>query len=223
SSDCYDGKSDSVVNPGIGRVNQAFYEHFVRDRNNVKTVFDINSEHCMPTDNYGGACDQSAKSTHYLSNCNYSAAFHLLNHFYGGNLKMPTRATQQNGKLTKFSQDDFFYVTTPGMYSMDTVGYIYVPSGCLDKSTKCKLHVAFHGCEMGQSKIGDAYVRHGGYNEVGELNNIIILYPQAKASTVPVNIAGCWDWWGYTGALFATNSGFQPTAIKRMIDRVAGL
>lgn len=216
------GKSDTTIDPGVGKVDQAFYEHFVRDPGNVMTVFDLNSVHTMPTDNYGGPCDQDAEPTHYMSNCNYSAAFHLLNHMYGGHLRRPTRATTLGGKLMMFSQEDFFYVTTPGMYSMDTQGYIYIPTGCLDKSQKCKLHVAFHGCKMGRQLIGEAFVRHGGYNEVGELNNIIILYPQAIPSTVPFNPKGCWDWWGYTGALFATNSGFQPTALKRMINRVTG-
>ena len=37
---------------------------------------------------------------------------------------------------------------------------------------------------------------NAGYNEVGELNNIIILYPQAIATVSNPN--GCWDWWGYT-------------------------
>ena len=39
------------------------------------------------------------------------------------------------------------------------------------------------------------YARNTGYNEVGELNNIIMLYPQAIATGMNPN--GCWDWWGY--------------------------
>jgi len=51
--------------------------------------------------------------------------------------------------------------------------------------------------------IGDAFARHAGYNEVGQLNNIIILYPQAIAVTG--NPDGCWDWWGYTVNFFGTH------------------
>ena len=37
-----------------------------------------------------------------------------------------------------------------------------------------------------------------GYNEVGELNNIVILYPQAiRSLTIPYNPNACFDWWGY--------------------------
>ena len=50
--------------------------------------------------------------------------------------------------------------------------------------------------------IGDTYVRHGGYNEVADLNDIIILYPQAIKSLLHGNPNGCWDWWGYTGLTF---------------------
>ena len=37
-----------------------------------------------------------------------------------------------------------------------------------------------------------------GYNEVGELNNIVILYPQTiRSLTIPYNPNACFDWWGY--------------------------
>ncbi|KAH3739752.1 uncharacterized protein LOC127851632 [Dreissena polymorpha] len=216
----YNGKLDTTVNPAIGSKIEEFYRHFIPNSNNIKTVFNISSVHAHITDNYGGPCDQPHEEN-YLNNCNYSAAFDLLNHIYGGNLQKPSATTQQNGQLMAFSQSDFFYVSTPGMYSMDDTGYIYVPSGCVNKRTACKLHVAFHGCKMYHKRIGDAYIRHGGYNEVGELNNIIILYPQTVTSATNPN--GCWDWWGYTGALFATQSGFQPTALRRMIHKAAGI
>ena len=46
--------------------------------------------------------------------------------------------------------------------------------------------------------IDEDYVRNAGYNEVGELNNIVIFYPQTiRSFTVPYNPNGCFDWWGY--------------------------
>ena len=80
--------------------------------------------------------------------------------------------------------------------------------------TACRLHIAFHGCLQGRqvtnmyslqyaiylaSKlpycrqlIGDVYAKHAGYNAVAEVNNIIVLYPQAVNSFF--NPSGCWDW-----------------------------
>ena len=48
--------------------------------------------------------------------------------------------------------------------------------------------------------IKDKFARHTGYNEVGELNNIIIIYPQATA--IIENPLGCWDWYGYIDKLY---------------------
>ena len=38
------------------------------------------------TNNFGAPCDQH-NSKNFMNNCNYSAAFDLLNFIYGGNLK----------------------------------------------------------------------------------------------------------------------------------------
>jgi len=48
--------------------------------------------------------------------------------------------------------------------------------------------------------MGDKFVQNAGYNEVGELNNIIIVYPQATSTDVNVN--GCWDGAGYTSGYY---------------------
>lgn len=51
-----------------------------------------------------------------------------------------------------------------------------------------------------RERIGDVYARHSGYNEVGEMNDIIILYPQVSVSAL--NLMGCWDWFAYTGIYY---------------------
>jgi len=211
----FGGVHDSVVNPSIVSKVSEYYHHYVT-AGSIKTVTNVPAEHSMPTRNYGGACDR-LNAPNYLNNCNYDAAFELLNHIYGGHLKQPTTAS---GQLIKFDQGDFFYFSSPSTYSMDNFGYVYVPTGCQNKHAPCKLHIAFHGCQQGQSNVGDAYVRHGGYNEVAEANNIIILYPQVTATLS--NPQGCWDWFGYTGLMFATKSGFQMTAVYRMMEHVIG-
>lgn len=101
---------------------------------------------------------------------------------------------------------------------LDSVGYVYVPSGCNSQSSNCRVHVSLHGCQQGRYLIGNKYVLHTGYNEVAELNNIIVIYPQATSSLL--NLFGCWDWWGYTGPYYATKLAPQMKAIKDMVDRV---
>lgn len=50
---------------------------------------------------------------------------------------------------------------------------------------------------------------------------MIILYPQANANTI-LNGLGCWDIGIQKGShlLYATNEGYQPKAIKAMVDRL---
>lgn len=43
-------------------------------------------------------------------------------------------------------------------------------------------------------KIGDQYTTLSGYNEVAELNDIIVIYPQTIAKPMDGNRNGCWDW-----------------------------
>ncbi len=53
----------------------------------------------------------------------------------------------------------------------------------------------FHGCLQTLEDIQDLFYTKTGYNEWAEANNIIVVYPQAKKSTVfPLNPNGCWDW-----------------------------
>ena len=58
-------------------------------------------------------------------------------------------------------------------------------------------------------------------NAWADANNIIVLYPQAKASLLlPINPNACWDWWGYIAYDdgYITKAGLQIAAIKAMLD-----
>ena len=57
----------------------------------------------------------------------------------------------------------------------------------------CKLHVYLHGCQQGKYNIGTTFIDNSGFNQVADANDIIILYPQAKSTSV-TNANGCWDW-----------------------------
>ncbi|XP_056425513.1 uncharacterized protein LOC130367135 [Hyla sarda] len=102
---------------------------------------------------------------------------------------------------------------------MDTAGYIYVPASC-QSGAVCKLHIVFHGCLQAREKLGDKYARNTGYNQVADLNNFIILYPQAKSNMSNPN--GCWDWWGFSSYAYANKNGYQMTGVERMMLRTLG-
>ena len=107
---------------------------------------------------------------------------------------------------------------------------IYVPTNCNFHpiSLECSVHILFHGClqnldsfyiHSGGDRFNDTLVRHSGWNQWAETNNIIVVYPQAKASLIdPINPEGCWDWWGYTGFDYAWNTAPQMKTVYNMIQ-----
>ncbi|XP_070548547.1 poly(3-hydroxybutyrate) depolymerase-like [Ptychodera flava] len=210
----YGGTLDSVVMQGSVREVEEYYLAFGA---NIKTKYNLNAEHATPTDFYGNSC--SYRGSPYINNCNYNAAYEILNHMYGG-LTRPGSNTILRGDFYAFDQDEFFYTSLPSQSSMDDVGYVYVPSGCDRRFSNCKVHIAMHGCEQGRVYLGDEYARNTGYNEVAELNDIIIIYPQAINSILLGNAMGCWDWWGYTGTAYASNLAPQMIAVHRILERV---
>jgi poly(3-hydroxybutyrate) depolymerase len=110
-----------------------------------------------------------------------------------------------------------------GDISLDDEGFIYIPTACADRTTPCRLHVAIHGCSQGRSFVGSEFAEHNGMNEWAETNNVIILYPNAKADAAKGNPEGCWDWWGYLGSLdYDLKSGPQMAFMKSIMDTVLG-
>ncbi len=72
---------------------------------------------------------------------------------------------------------------------------------------------------MGKYQISEDFIRYSGYNQLADLNNIIIVYPQVINNYLK-NPFGCWDWWGYTSVNYANKNGYQMKAIKSIIDRI---
>ena len=100
---------------------------------------------------------------------------------------------------------------------MNEIGYLYVPANCENNSNsgaKCRLHVAFHGCEQYVDKIHGLFFRDAGYDDWADAHHVIILYPQATPwlrladpSQITGNPKGCWDWWGYSGDEYLGRDG----------------
>ena len=134
-----------------------------------------------------------------------------------------------SSKMSQFSQQAlvqsaFGRADQQAWGSLAEYGYVYIPPYCAQGGT-CGLHVAFHGCKQGgetDPPFGNIYAKYAGYNEWAKLNAIVVLYPQIQDTTFgPVNPEGCWDWWGYTDANYANQSGRQIRAVAQMINILA--
>eukprot|EP01121_Diplochlamys_sp_Union-15-3_P003906 TRINITY_DN1384_c0_g1_i1.p1 TRINITY_DN1384_c0_g1~~TRINITY_DN1384_c0_g1_i1.p1 ORF type:complete len:329 (-),score=35.16 TRINITY_DN1384_c0_g1_i1:89-1075(-) len=204
----FSGSKDTVVVPGVVQKLEEYWRNYI-NANNIKTQYSVPAEHSIVTLNYGKPC--AYLGTPYINNCGFDFAGEALKWIYG-NLNSPTTAS---GTIIQIDQGK--YTSSPSAISMDKYAYAYVPKGCQSGQT-CRLHVAFHGCLQSFSVVGDDFVKNAGYNGWAEANNIIILYPQAKASILLLNPNGCWDWYGYTGQNYATRTAAQILTVKKMMD-----
>ena len=210
----FSGTRDTTVHrPVMDALNQ-YYQHYVPAPNIVYKT-DLDAAHAHITDSYGNACTTS--SSPYINNCGFDGPGALLQHIYGPLLPRNTGAL--SGQLIQFDQAEF--VPNPTGKSLDTTGWVYVPAACARKEP-CKVHVALHGCEQSQGKIGDAYYAHAGYNQWADTNHLIVLYPQTVVSNLsPSNPKACFDWWGYNDpGAYDTKHGVQMAGIKKMVDRL---
>ncbi len=70
----------------------------------------------------------------------------MFDFLYGGGLTAPNTGTLPPGELLEFEQTEFVGGGSAASISLDTIGFVYIPTGCKDRSRTCRLHVAFHGC-----------------------------------------------------------------------------
>lgn len=175
----------------------------------------------MPTQGYGKPCD--FKGSPYIGDCGYDAAFEAMLTGAPGMVRgKPSDTVAAN--LRVFDQAPFF-AGLPAAVSMAATGFVYVPTRChgVAATRPCKLHVAFHGCQQGVDTLGDVFATHAGYNGHAERNDIVVLYPNARAGQVPFNPKGCFDWWGYTTPAYASSLGAQVAGVKNMVERLAAV
>jgi poly(3-hydroxybutyrate) depolymerase len=206
----FHGTLDNVVDAGVTAAAVEFYSDLVGE-DAVSYVDDIAVVHGMPTIASGLACDSFG--TPFIQACDYDAAGALLLALYG---PLADRV-EARGELRRIPQ--------PGADDalMLDEAYLYVPTSCA-AGASCGIHVALHGCSQSSAFVGDAFASGAGYNEWAEANRLLVLYPQVGSSKIaPMNPYGCWDWWGYTGADYATRDGSQVAVIKAMLDTLAGI
>lgn len=196
------GQKDTIVAAAVTEASAALYERLGLD---VVRDFDRPYAHLLPTAAAGGDCATAAPP--YIAGCGFDAAGEAFRALYGVEAQFPPAPT---GTLRTFDQAAYAE-SNPG----GDLGYLYVPKDCAD-GARCGLHIALHGCEQSAEQIGDLYAREGGFNRWADLARVVVLYPQAKSSLMPLNPKACWDWWGYTGADYDTRDGAQLVWIAEM-------
>jgi len=207
----FTGTRDDTVSQDVVKALRDYYTLFGVD---TRLVADQPAGHGMVTASAGGACGATASP--YINDCRYDAAGELLKYLLG-DLAPPS--AKEGGALVRFDQAPFAGGDAAAI-GLAAEGFAYIPRSC--RSGRCRVHVAFHGCHQNAESVGERFVREAGYNRWADANRLIVLYPQTAASSFPLfNPRACWDWWGYTGALYATRDGAQIRAVWAMIERLA--
>lgn len=224
------GSLDTVVTRGV--VNQ-LYDYYVTSGHlipaeNVHYNKELHSGHTFPTDfsNSGESACSSSRSP-FISNCAFDGAGAILQHIYGNTLSNRTHSPK--GKWITFKQTEF--APSAPHIGLAEEGYLYVPASCASGSTKCRLHIAFHGCAQNHDTVGNFFLIGTGYDKWADNNHLIVLFPQTKVDYMlhltPANgwlnnANGCWDWIGNYGSDFSTKNGLQMATIRKMIERITG-
>jgi poly(3-hydroxybutyrate) depolymerase len=233
----FTGGSDSVVSSETVEKARAVYAALGVPGANI--VFEDDSGpaakagHSWVTKNFGGRC--SANKEPYINDCAYDQAGAELKAIYGRDLRPPTAAP--SGRLVAFDQSEFVPDGAARANGLSDAGYLYLPKDCEPgAAAACRLHIVLHGCTQSSEALGDEFYTKIGVNEWADANRIIVLYPQAHATTVAelppqagmtalidANPYGCWNWWGYAeDPRYLTKNGVQISAIWAMVRRIEG-
>jgi len=208
------GTRDDMIARPVSDALVDFYRAFVPAAQ-VHYVTDVAVAHGLPTVAAGGDCGTTASP--YLNACGYDGVGTMLTELYPSLTRPAASAHGAEGSLRRFGQGSY-----DPTGSLAATGFVYVPAHCA-AGAHCRLHVAFHGCRQGEEFVGESFVRDAGYNAWAEANDLVVLYPQARRSSfLPLNAEGCFDWWGYTGADYATRAGPQVDAVRRMVRALGG-
>src|SRR6266850_1271638 len=231
----FTGQADKIVSPKTIELGASLYHTLGVPASHVKfrdrDLPGAGAGHSWVTKNFGNSCDANAKP--FINDCRYDQAEELLQTIYGP-LQPP--AAEPAGHIVAFDQTEFAPGKAAAANGLLDTGNLYVPKACEPGAARhCRLHVVLHGCLQSAEVLRDDFHTKIGVNEWADTNRIVVLYPQAHATTIAelpsqdassllnTNPEGCWNWWGYAGDKhFLTKHGVQLGAIWSMVQRVAG-
>lgn len=231
----FTGKADAVVNPKTVELGANLYRALGVPAAQLKfrdqDLPGAGAGHSWVTKAFGNRC--SANASPYINRCDYDQAGDMLQTLYGS-LQPP--AASPGGRIVPFDQREFVAGGATAANGLWHNGYLYVPNACEAGAARpCRLAVVLHGCLQSAEVLGAEFYTKIGVNEWADTNGIVVLYPQAHATTVAdlspqkaltpfnANPYGCWNWWGYSSdSQFLTKQGVQISAIWSMVQRLTG-
>ena len=203
------GAADVTVKEPVTRASYAIYQALAREVaqppvSGMELVWDAKRDvgHAWPTVDKGVAC--ATTEAPFIAACGFDAAQAMLETLHGA--APGAAADAPGGQVHAFDQNAY----RPGgedAYLADE-GFLYVPPQCA-QGARCGAVIAFHGCEQNAASLGRQFIEDTGLNRWADAYGLVVVYPQTRASFMPLNPKACWDWWGYSGANYDTRDGRQ--------------
>jgi len=194
----FSGRLDWVVRQLTMDDLYAYYQNFT-DSSYITYNNTSETEHSWVTPDGKNTCYEFLSP--FLNNCDIDPEETFLTMFYG--TLNARHSGMLGGSYFQFNQNQF---CPNASIDMDSTAWVFVPQSCAEQQA-CRLVIALHGCSQNQQTIRNTFIQKNGINEWADGNNIIVLYPQTitypQTIALPANLAGCWDWWGYTGSDYA--------------------
>jgi len=199
------GKSDMLVATAVARASLGIYEALPQAASmHLHWDGDGDFAHVWPSTTAGGDCNATAPP--YIGHCGRDLAQEAMQAMFDAPRQPAAAAT---GELTLVGMPA---LSDGDATSLDEAAVLYRPARCAGENA-CGLLLVFHGCEQERARIGDTFARDSGFNRWADAHDVVVLYPQARSTYLPLNPKACWDWWGYSGPDYDTRSGRQLRAV----------
>jgi len=223
------GAKDATVSPALAAITATLYRAV--GGQSLSVILDDKRPfaHGLPSVDTGVPCDTAASP--WLLDCDLDGAGLVMAALFGNDAayaeteadaaRPGTHAADEpptpSGTLAPFDQRELLdSEPAPGLAD---VGFVYTPAACTEGG--CGALVVFHGCQQDAGSVGETFVRDAGFNRWADVHDVIVVYPQARSSYVPLNPKACWDWWGYGDTDYDTRDGAQVRFVAAVLDRLA--
>lgn len=251
----FTGTKDSVVHSVVVQGTRDFYKSLGVKEENILFIDHVPAGHSIITTNPTDL-PLDVNQPPYINKGDFIQSHQILEFIYDHQrpgqkapLKPkqgPTAKNYEPGRLVCFEQKHF--LPSPGDWeraSLGDYGFAYIPHEIYQGKKAKGVHIALHGCKQGydyrniiagwvnsanEPPYGLRYMTTTGYNDMADEKDLVILYPQARATDDSrlQNPDGCWDWWGYTdrtaNALdYYTKKAVQIRAIYAEFQRLRGI
>ena len=200
------GQKDATVSERISAASAQLYRELGSEVQ-IRQDFAQPAGHVFPTESAGIRCELTESP--FIGACGYDGAGTALKYLFDA--EASSAPAEVVGELRSFDAELPAGSDVPG----DKRGLIYLPPQC-EEGKHCGLLIVLHGCEQSLGKIGERFARESGFNRWADALDLVVLYPQAQSSLMPLNPKACWDWWGYTGPDYDNRKGKQMRWIAEL-------